>query len=341
MQKAVEPPSKKNDDSSDELASLFDDGTKLSSAAQSPPLPNTTAYDSPILSVAPAKDFNKRANSLERDALPQGLFPGSSKKIYDALYLRTRGAVVPRNKVRASRRDFLTWTGIRNLKTVDGHIRYLMSVGLIVRYWELGSNEGSEYEIRLPEELLPLPTTPHHSPPLPTSQKTGSGYTQFLGSGGECQTIDLNTTSEIDKTFIKTKEEKLDDDAALAPLNSALKRAVKELTGKELSTSEAEKWRELADILVTELKIAAARTTVSSVPAFLTEHLRRRLFKKDKGEMDTQAAQSPATGQQSALAMGSSKCPDCGGSGWWYPEGEGKGVAKCKHARLDPKAETP
>ncbi|MDX6696230.1 MAG: hypothetical protein QOF02_3833, partial [Blastocatellia bacterium] len=292
MQKAVEPPSKKNDDSSDELASLFDDGTKLSSATQSPPLP-TTPHDYPPLPIAPAKDFNKRANSLERDALPQGLFPGSSKKIYDALYLRTRGAIVPRNKVRASRRDFLTWTGIKNLKTVDGHIRYLMSVGLIVRHWELGSNEGSEYEVRLPEESPRLPTSPHHSPPLPTSQKTGSGDTQFLGSGGEGQTVDLNTTSEIPKTLIKTKEEKLDDDAALAPLNSALKQAVKELTGKELSTSEAEKWRELADILITELKIAAARTTISSVPAFLTEHLRRRLFKKDKGEMDAQAAQSP------------------------------------------------
>lgn len=27
-------------------------------------------------------------------------------------------------------------------------------------------------------------------------------------------------------------------------------------------------------------------------------------------------------------------CPDCGGSGWWYPGGPGKGIAKCKHARL-------
>jgi hypothetical protein len=27
-------------------------------------------------------------------------------------------------------------------------------------------------------------------------------------------------------------------------------------------------------------------------------------------------------------------CPDCQGSGFWYPEGNEKGVAKCKHARL-------
>ncbi|HYY96076.1 MAG TPA: helix-turn-helix domain-containing protein [Pyrinomonadaceae bacterium] len=30
-----------------------------------------------------------------------------------------------------------------------------------------------------------------------------------------------------------------------------------------------------------------------------------------------------------------SACPDCHGSGWWYPEGPTKGAARCKHLRLD------
>lgn len=30
-----------------------------------------------------------------------------------------------------------------------------------------------------------------------------------------------------------------------------------------------------------------------------------------------------------------SACPDCHGSGWWYPEGTAKGAARCWHARLD------
>jgi hypothetical protein len=112
-------------------------------AHQSPPLTTTPQPTPPPVeevktSPAPARDFNRRANSLERDALPQGFFPGSSKKIYDALYLRTLGANPPRARVRASRRDFLEWTDIRNIKTVDGHLRYLMGVGLIVRHWERG-----------------------------------------------------------------------------------------------------------------------------------------------------------------------------------------------------------
>ncbi|MCP9496329.1 MAG: hypothetical protein MSG64_17945 [Pyrinomonadaceae bacterium MAG19_C2-C3] len=27
-------------------------------------------------------------------------------------------------------------------------------------------------------------------------------------------------------------------------------------------------------------------------------------------------------------------CLDCGGTGYWYPEGAGKGIAKCNHPKL-------
>jgi hypothetical protein len=87
----------------------------------------------------------------------------------------------------------------------------------------------------------------------------------------------------------------------------------------------------LAEVLVTELKIAAGRTTVSSVPAFLAEHLRRRLWKKEKRQIEAEAIE-----QKSAAATTSdiSQCPDCFGTGMWYPEGFEKGVAKCQHKRL-------
>jgi len=265
--------------------------------------------------------------------MPQGLFPGASKKIYDALYLRSRGANPPRARVRASRRDFLDWTDIRNLKTVDNHLRFLIGVGLIIRHWELGSNEGSEYEVRLPEELLPLPTTPHHSPPLPTTQFLGSGYTQFLGSGGYSQTIDSTATSGDDKTF-KTNTEKTVDDEAFADFAAALRQATREVTGRELSAAERGKLKELADVLVTELKIAAGRTTVSSVPAFLAEHLRRRLWKKDRRQIEQETVESTADSSSSAQSLDASQCPDCFGTGMYYPNGFEKGVARCSHSKL-------
>ncbi len=55
--------------------------------------------------------------------------------------------------------------------------------------------------------------------------------------------------------------------------------AVKKITGKGASKTEAEKWGSLADLLILELEVAARRAeSVSSVPAFLTEVLRRQFF---------------------------------------------------------------
>ena len=131
------------------------------------------------------------------------------------------------------------------------------------------------------------------------------------------------------------RQEKSDDDVALAGLISSLKSATKEITGRELSPAESERWRELADVLVAELKIAAARTTVSSVPSFLAEHLRRRLWKIDKRQARAEGRELPdETSSMQQSITDASSCLDCGGSGWWYPEGESKGVAKCKHEKL-------
>ena len=62
-------------------------------------------------------------------------------------------------------------------------------------------------------------------------------------------------------------------------LGEKLAAAVKKLTGKSPSENEAGKWADLADLLILELEVAARKTGgVSSVPAFLTEVLRRQFF---------------------------------------------------------------
>ncbi len=37
---------------------------------------------------------------------------------------------------------------------------------------------------------------------------------------------------------------------------------------------------------------------------------------------------------ESAKLIDASQCPDCGGTGWYYPQGKEKGAARCKHERL-------
>ena len=145
--------------------------------------------------------------------------------------------------------------------------------------------------------------------------------------------VENKDTSAIPKTSFKTNTEKTDDEA-FAALVALLKQAAKEVTGKEPAAAEVDRWREVAEVLVTELKIAAGRTSVSSVPAFLAEHLRRRLFKKDQKQLAKEEAE--ATSAPAARKVDAAQCPDCFGAGMWYPEGYDKGVARCRHEKLTP-----
>jgi len=325
----------------DDLFNPFAEAKAAEIRALTPPQPTspqvTPPHPTPASEIAPAKDFNRRANSLDRDALPAGLFPGSSKKLYDALYLRTRGAIVPTRTVRARKREMMRWAGIGSENTMDAHLRYFLSIGLLKRTFDVGDNSGAVYEVLIPEELG-YPTPPHLTPgqvtpPQVTSgQKLAPGSPQKSGWGGVGQTVDSEETSGVPKTSFKTNTER-DDDEAYAPLLAQFRQAVKEITGREASPAESERWRELGELLVTELKIAAGRTTVSNVPAFFTEHLRRRLWKKEKRQLDEEG--KSAHGSQGAAAkVDASNCPDCFGAGMWYPEGFDKGVARCRHEKL-------
>jgi hypothetical protein len=141
-----------------------------------------------------------------------------------------------------------------------------------------------------------------------------------------------STTSGNAKTSFKTNTEN-DDDEAFADFVAAMKKVAWEVTGRELLPGESSRWGELAEVLATELKIAAGRTTISSVPAFLAEHLRRRLWKKEKRQLDDESGELTAN---SAQKVDAAKCPDCFGAGMWYPEGFDKGVARCHHEKLVP-----
>lgn len=353
LDKALEPPPKRKPALASHLAE-YDEGPPLpseSSKIVTPPDPTSGGVTPPDptrptvpQSAAPQRDFNKRANSLDKFALPAGIFPGSSKKLYDALYIRTRGAVVPAKSIRATKRELSEWSGIRNAKTIDAHLRYFSAVGLIISSWERGQNDGSLYEVLLPEETSglfvgsrgvtpPDPTLQGVTPPDGESpQNLGSPSPQNLGSPHPTYLPLESTVSENGKTSFKTNTES-DDDEAFAAFVATMKKVAKEITGRESSPAESSRWGELADVLATELKIAAGRTTVSSVPAFLTEHLRRRLWKKEKRQLDAESKELTATATQKVDAA---ECPDCFGTGMWYPEGFDKGVARCHHEKLLP-----
>lgn len=357
----------KKADVSDELSKMFDDGTVLDSEKSITPVSvpfneqssssatrldsthdNSTQLNSTQLSkppknidkpIAPERDFNRRANSLERDALPKGLFPGTSKKLYDALYLRTRGAVKPVRSIQATRTEVMRWAGIGGLNTFLAHIKHLTKVGLIVRQFEIGNKEGAIYEVRIPEELnlsdsTQLDSTHLDSTQLDSTPNRVHDSTQNLMRVESSQTIEPITTSVSPKTSFKTNTNI--DDEAFAGLAEVFRQTTIELTGKAPTVAEAAKWRELAEVLVAELRIAAARTSVSSVPAFMAEHLRRRLWKMDKKQAAREGKELPDQPTVSTSIPEGQACPDCNNSGWWYPDGLEKGVARCTHQKLLP-----
>jgi hypothetical protein len=264
--------------------------------------------------VTPARDYTKVANSIHREAVPGGLFTGKSKQLYDCLYSLTRGAIVPSRTVRISRPKLMKKAGIGARVTFDANVERLTVVGLIQVRRIAGEHNGNEYTVFLPEEVSMTTLTSMTSQGSHTSHAQNPVRLDGLETSQTRHTLSVENTntSSVPKTSFKTNTERTDDEA-LAPFSSALKQAAKEITGKEPSPAEAERWRELADVLVTELKIAAGRTNVSSVPSFFAEHLRRRLFKKDRAQL----ASEEKSGPEPSVKVDASKCPDCFGTGMW------------------------
>jgi hypothetical protein len=312
-----------------------------------PPRPSTPSRrrsSQPV--VAPERDFTRVANSIVRHAVPSGIFGeqgGKAKELYDTLYVLTRGAVVPQRKVRIPKDRLMKKAGIGSEVTLRKNLQRLRSVRLVSESVVPGAHGGNEYEVFLPEEVgLDLPTGA--TPSTPSTPGRGSSPRQMregveaLDSTGSSPGPDaaLTTTSSESKTFSKDQRTIDDDDAALAGLVSTLKSVAAEVTGRETSETESERWREVAEVLAAELRIAAARTTVSSAPAFLAEHLRRRLWKIDKRQAQAEGRELPDQAQSAPQeAAAARSCPDCGGSGWWYPDGTERGVKKCRHEKIE------
>lgn len=258
--------------------------------------------------VIPKSNFYRKANEVV-DQLDRELTPAESK-VFDHLIRLSIGFNKDWCQVRIS--TLQDRTGYRSDKTIRAAINGLIVKGRIARRAHYNNPLGDEYQIRSYSGSTAVPQ--YRSTPVENTAVLESKITGHLN------------------TYIKDKIN--DDDDALAAFLSVMREAVKEVTGREPSRGESERWKELAEVLVTELKIASTRTTISSVPAFLTEHLRRRLWKKDKQQL-SEEGKSEASGTNSTAGnIDTSKCPDCGGSGMYYPEGYDKGVAKCKHERL-------
>jgi hypothetical protein len=294
------------------------------------PKPTLSTQGTQGIHPAPMRDFQKVANSITREAVPAGVFKGKCKQIYDFLYSKTRGAIVPSRSATLTRQAIMEGSHVGSTKTLFLNLRHLRSAGLITWTECEGTHGGNEYTVNLPEEAVSTLSTlstlgtlsapSHFLPRVPWVEST-------MGTQGSSG--DVSTVTSDPNTLIKDKE-RIDDEAA--PLGELFRELERQVIGK--NTASLQQWQDLRELLVTELKIAAGRTTISNVPAFLTEHLRRRLWKVDK-KRATEIAIEPEQGSHTAFSEEEKRaCPDCAGTNFWYPEGPDKGVAKCRHSKL-------
>ena len=259
----------------------------------SPTTPTTPTTPSKRLGpTSPVRDFQKVSNSITREAIPSGLFgSGKAKQLYDALYFLTRGAIRPVRTIRITKPRLMKLAGIGTRQTLWLNLEHLESAGLVRKNVLLGEHGGNEYEVFVPEEIpkTNLSTTPT-TPTTPTSpsdmvyrDQNLEGVVGIDSNPAVPSVQSINTaTSDTLKTVFKDPI-KPDDETrvteAFAILANRLDTAAKKITGKGVSRAEAEKWGTLADLLILELEIAASRADgVSSIPAFLTEVLRRQFF---------------------------------------------------------------
>jgi hypothetical protein len=204
----------------------------------------------------------------------------------------------------------------------------------------IGKRKGAGIEIDPQSKKMITPVTPvatgvatgdknYRGTPVESTGVTGvdfagvyNKYINTIGRGGESA---AGSSSNLNAGA---------DDEAYAPMVSRLRQAVREVTDRESTPAEAERWSELAELLVTELKLAAGRTgSVSCVPAFLTEHLRRRLWKQEKRQLEEEG-RAATGGSEGGAHRDTTQCPDCFGTGMYYPEGFERGVARCPHSKL-------
>ncbi|HEV7860797.1 MAG TPA: hypothetical protein VGO91_19410 [Pyrinomonadaceae bacterium] len=255
--------------------------------------------------VIPDKNFYRKANEAA-DQLDRTLNPAESK-VLDHLLRLSVGFNKKTCQVRVSK--LLERTGYRSDKTIREALRGLEKKEIIKRLTHHNSPLGDEYEVN-----------------------TYSGTPVLRCSGAP-----VNITAVLESKItghLNTIVKDNDDDEAFAGLLALLKQVSVEMTGKISNAGEQDRWRELGQLIVTELRIASARTTVSSVPAFLTEHLRRRLWKMDKKQMSLEVKSTAAHEKQAVPGREAKDCPDCGGTGFYYPKGFEDGVARCRHERL-------
>jgi hypothetical protein len=328
--------------------------------------PVTTTIDTPIeTTVDTPVDTPVIAKPTNQAQYLDATHTASEQRIYSVMYRETISKGIRERHYGPS--ELCKKTGIRSDKTVRMAVRGLcrkLSVEVVSHgaYFP----QGPRYRVYEPKDIVRRrklagieidPQTKQITTPVDTTAGTTVGTPVTSVPDGDTNNysstgVEVTGVTPVEITGLYKERKDIGssevsegssssndlrpgaDDEAFAGFLTEFKTVVKELTGKDPTPAERERYRELAQVLLTELRIAAGRTTVSSVPSFLAEHLRRRLWKLDKRQAQAEGKELPDQPRTTNIIPEGQTCPDCNNTGWWYPNGTDKGVARCQHEHL-------
>src|ERR1044072_796483 len=207
------------------------------------------------ISVAPERDFQRVPNSVTRQALPNGLFKGKSKQVWDYLWSVSRGAINPVRIIKKSRREIKVGTGIGSMVTVDAAITHLAEIGLLQVLPSIGSLSGNAYEIFTPEEIgVSSPSISSISSTTSPTQKVD--ILDIPESSISSTTLSSleSIISKDSKTSFKTITDDDDTHTLFKEFNEVLLEVTKKILGErvQINDQEKEKWKECATTIATE-----------------------------------------------------------------------------------------
>ncbi|HEV8482456.1 MAG TPA: hypothetical protein VGV87_02765, partial [Blastocatellia bacterium] len=157
------------------------------------------------------------ANSISREAVPGGLFAGKAKQLYDYLYSKTRGAVIPRMSVRLTKRELMRGADINTEVTLRSNLNRLRTIGLVETTEMRGVHGGNEYTIYIPDEIIPTTGSrpSRDSRPAISSQKL-EGLEGLETRGGRVGVnLEIEDSSPDSNTLYKTTTDDDDDGTGL------------------------------------------------------------------------------------------------------------------------------
>jgi hypothetical protein len=322
LSKALEAPSKPKP--SPALNALL---AEYAPPADSPPAtPPSTPVTTPVITtvatpvITPVTESGQALFEGGERQQPQYLdatHTASESQVYSIMYRETVSKNLRERHFGPA--ELMKKTGIRSDRTVRRAIDGLISkLSIEIVAYAPGSPMGPRYRVHKPRDIeqrrksagieidpftkrITTPATTPVTTPVATGDNSdrGTGVAATPVTGVDIAGVIKYRNDPLSNPVPAQPSSSNDlhartDDEAFAGLVASLKQASREVTGKEPSASDHERWKDVAELLTTELKIAAARTSVTSAPAFLAEHLRRRLRKADARQIEREVSEATA-----------------------------------------------